>query len=107
MVRSQDDYFTSSEANVRNLIEGMRLAHEFGKINMVGYFPDTFANAGQMPQLMKQAGMMAVYFGRGVKSVGANNRVINSEKPYNSFSEMYWESPDKKQAAGDFVCQLV
>lgn len=93
----QDDYFTSSEANVRNLMEGMRLAQEFGKINMVGYFPDTFANAGQMPQLMKQAGMMAIYFGRGVKSVGANNQVINSESRTTPFSEMYWESPDKSR----------
>lgn len=39
------------------------------------YFPDAFGNAGQMPQVLKQAGMEAIAFGRGVKPVGLNNEV--------------------------------
>ena len=89
----QDEFLTSSEANVRNLLFGMELAKEFGNVCKVGYFPDSFGNAGQMPQLMKQAGMKAIAFGRGVKPTGTNNTVSDDE--YNSqFSELYWKSPD-------------
>lgn len=88
----QDEFLTSSEANVRNLLVGMDLAEKWGKVTHVGYFPDSFGNAGQMPQLMKQAGMKAIAFGRGVKPTGANNEVYES---YDScFSELYWKSPD-------------
>ena len=69
----QDEFLTSGEAAVRNLLTGMREAKEFGGLCPVGYFPDAFGNAGQMPQLLKQAGMKAVAFGRGVKPVGFNN----------------------------------
>ena len=63
----QDEFLTSSEANIRNLLVGMDIARSYGKITPIGYFPDSFGNAGQMPQLMKQAGMKAVVFGRGLK----------------------------------------
>ena len=48
----QDEFLTSGEANVRNLLTGMREAEEFGVSCRAGYFPDAFGNAGQMPQLL-------------------------------------------------------
>lgn len=35
----------------------------------VRLFPDTFGNMGQTPQLMKQAGISAAAFGRGVNQL--------------------------------------
>lgn len=90
----QDEFLTSGEANVRNLLVGAQEARDFGKDCKIGYFPDAFGNAGQMPQLLKQAGMEAVIFGRGVKPVGANNLVIEDGGYESTFSEMFWKSPD-------------
>ncbi len=88
----QDEFLTSSEANVRNLLFGMEIAESFGKCLKIGYFPDSFGNAGQMPQLMKQAGMKAIVFGRGVKPTGADNAVFEGYS--STFSELVWKSPD-------------
>ena len=88
----QDEFLTSSEANIRNLLIGMKVANKFGGVTKVGYFPDSFGNAGQMPQILKQAGMKAIYFGRGVKPTGVNNTV--SDGYSSQFSEMFWQSPD-------------
>ena len=72
----------------------MREAKEFGGLCPVGYFPDAFGNAGQMPQLLKQAGMKAVAFGRGVKPVGFNNEAKEGGTYESTYSEMNWESMD-------------
>lgn len=95
----QDEFLTSGEANVRNLLVGRQEALEYGGLCPVGYFPDAFGNAGQMPQLLKQAGMKAIVFGRGVKPVGFNNEVQGGD--YESmYSEMMWESPDGSALPG-------
>lgn len=90
----QDEFLTSGEATIRNLLTGMREAKDFGKLCKIGYFPDAFGNAGQMPQILKQAGMEAIIFGRGVRTVGANNELGSGGKFDSAFSELYWESPD-------------
>lgn len=96
----QDEFLTSSESNVRNLLVGRREALEYGPVCKVGYFPDAFGNAGQMPQLLKQAGMEAIVFGRGVKSVGFNNE-LGADGAYESkYSEILWESPDGSRLPG-------
>lgn len=88
----QDEFLTSSEANVRNLLIGNEIAESLGKITKIGYFPDAFGNAGQMPQLLKQAGMEAIVFGRGVRATGKDNKTAGDySSPY---SELYWQSPD-------------
>lgn len=89
----QDEFLTSSEANIRNLLTGLDLAESLGGVTRIGYFPDSFGNAGQMPQILKQAGMKAIAFGRGVKPTGANNEIYDDG--YSSyFSELYWKAPD-------------
>lgn len=96
----QDEFLTSGEANVRNLLTGMKEAGEYGEVCRIGYFPDAFGNAGQMPQLLKQAGMKAVVFGRGVKPVGFNNETPEGGQYVSAYSEMIWESPDGSALPG-------
>lgn len=90
----QDEFLTSGESNVRNLLVGIEEAKEYGGLAKIGYFPDAFGNAGQMPQLLKQAGMEAVVFGRGVKPVGFNNTIEKTGDYESLYSEMQWNSPD-------------
>ncbi|MGL4798611.1 MAG: alpha-mannosidase [Cellulosilyticaceae bacterium] len=91
----QDEFLTSSEANVRNLQMGHKLARQYGgKVCKVGYFPDSFGNMGQAPQMLKKAGIDTAVFGRGVKPTGFNNQVSDSESYESPYSEMYWESGD-------------
>ena len=87
----QDEYLTSGEANVRNLLYGMSMAERFGEVCRIGYLPDAFGNVGQMPQLFAQAGMMAAAFGRGV--------TLRAEDPdpaghFPRYSEFAWQSHD-------------
>ncbi len=89
----QDEFLTSGESNVRNLLVGTQESKKYGNLCRIGYFPDAFGNAGQMPQLLKQAGMKAVAFGRGVKPVGFDNQVLSGDYE-SAYSEMIWESPD-------------
>lgn len=96
----QDEFLTSGEANVRNLQTGIREANKYGNLTKVGYFPDAFGNAGQMPQLLTQAGMEAVAFGRGVKPVGFNNELKKGGAYESAYSEMIWESPDGSALLG-------
>ncbi len=89
----QDEYLTGGEANVRNLLRGLRMAAEFGGACPIGYLPDAFGNVGQMPQLLSQAGMTAAAFGRGVSLAGRDG----AGDPKNHrprCSEFLWESPD-------------
>jgi len=95
----QDAFLTSGEANLRNLLIGHRDAARYGTISKVGYFPDTFGNIGQAPQIMKQAGIDNAVFGRGVKPTGFNNTVADSEYE-SSFSELIWEGPDGSRVLG-------
>lgn len=97
----QDEFLTSSESNIRNLQIGHRDAKSYGaKISKLGYFPDSFGNMGQAPQILKQADIDVAVFGRGVKPTGFNNEV-SAEASYDSpFSEMIWQSPDGSRVIG-------
>lgn len=90
----QDEFLTSSEANIRNLQMGHKIAREYGEVCKVGYFPDSFGNMGQAPQILKKAGIETAIFGRGVKPTGFNNQVSDSESYESPYSEMYWEAGD-------------
>ncbi len=95
----QDAFLTSGEANLRNLLIGHQDASRFGTIAKVGYFPDTFGNIGQAPQILRQAGIDNAVFGRGVKPTGFNNAVSDSDYE-SSFSELIWEGPDGSRVLG-------
>ncbi|MCC3376952.1 alpha-mannosidase [Cohnella sp. REN36] len=95
----QDAFLTSGEANLRNLQIGHQDAGRYGTIARVGYFPDTFGNIGQAPQILRQAGIDNAVFGRGVKPTGFNNTVADSAYE-SSFSELIWEGPDGSRVLG-------
>lgn len=96
----QDSFLTSSESNTRNMLIGMEESKKWGAPVKLGYFPDTFGNMGQTPQMMRQAGLDVAAFGRGVKPTGFNNVVINDEKYASQYSEMWWEGPDGSTILG-------
>lgn len=96
----QDEFLTSSEANVRNLQIGLRDAAEIGTVSKLGYFPDSFGNMGQAAQLLRQAGIETAVFGRGVKATGFNNRVEDAGSLESPYSELVWESPDGSRVLG-------
>ncbi|KRE49117.1 alpha-mannosidase [Paenibacillus sp. Soil724D2] len=96
----QDEFLTSSEANVRNLLIGHRDAKAYGCISKLGYFPDSFGNMGQAPQLLRQADIKNAVFGRGVKPTGFNNEVSESQAYESPYSEMFWEAPDGSKVLG-------
>lgn len=98
----QDEFLTSSEANVRNLQYGHRDAAKYGEgvVCKIGYFPDSFGNMGQAPQLLLQAGIDTAVFGRGVTPTGFNNSVGEAGQFESPYSEMMWQSPDGSSVLG-------
>ncbi len=95
----QDEWLTSSESNVRNFQMGAKDCKKYGSRCEVGYFPDSFGNMGQAPQILREAGIDTAVFGRGVKPTGFNNEV--SDNGFESkYSEMYWEAPDGSSVLG-------
>lgn len=115
----QDAFLTSSESNVRNALIGFDESKKWGTPVQLGYFPDTFGNPGQIPQLMKKMGLNIAAFGRGVKPTGFTNKgnvqglqgaiedddktqefASINEKYSSPYSEMNWTSPDGTQILG-------
>lgn len=96
----QDEFLTSSESNIRNLQYGMKDSAKWGNMSKVGYFPDSFGNMGQAPQILNQAGINNAVFGRGVKPTGFNNTVIESDDFESPYSEMYWRGTDGSKVYG-------
>ncbi|WP_071130907.1 alpha-mannosidase [Enterococcus timonensis] len=96
----QDDFLISSESNVRNMLIGAQESAKWGQPVKLGYFPDTFGNMGQTPQLMKKAGLDAAAFGRGVKPIGFDNQVLPDENYTSNYSEMKWVGPDNTEIFG-------
>lgn len=97
----QDEYLTSGEANVRNMLIGLRLAREFGEPMSVGYLPDAFGNISQMPQILAGFDIDSAVFGRGVGAWPPPAWDGTPERAdYNS--EWWWESPDGSKVLGIF-----
>ncbi|NYE03468.1 alpha-mannosidase [Bacillus niacini] len=97
----QDEFLTSSEANIRNLQIGLKDAAKWStKVSKLGYFPDSFGNMGQAPQILQQAGIHTAVFGRGVKPTGFNNTVSDAEDYESPYSEMTWQAPDGSTVLG-------
>ena len=93
----QDEYLTSGEANVRNMLYGIKLCREFGaEPVMSGYFPDSFGNISQVPQILKGFGIDSAIFGRGIGTVAYNNKVSENANP----SEWLWSAPDGSEVLG-------
>lgn len=61
-----DEWLVSGEAIVRNLLLGRKHASAFGPVNTVGYCPDAFGHANQLPQILAGFDLTAVIFTRGM-----------------------------------------
>ncbi|MGQ9698423.1 MAG: hypothetical protein ACUVRO_10565, partial [Armatimonadota bacterium] len=52
-----DEYLTSGESTIRNLLIGHRIAKSFGSVMKVGSLPDQFANMSPLPQRVRGFGL--------------------------------------------------
>ena len=64
-----DEFCCSGENIIRNLQIGHRQAAALGPVMSVGYLPDMFGHAAQMPQILRRAGFAHACVFRGVPSV--------------------------------------
>ena len=63
-----DEFLTSGESSIRNLIFGHKVCNEFGiKCMKVGYLPDQFGHISQIPQILQGFDIDNVVFSRGYK----------------------------------------
>lgn len=87
-----DFYLTSGEATIRNLIEGTRVAEEFGACAKVGYAPDQFGHISQMPQILSNFGIDNYLFARGFSAYfrGEDGNNYRHWSPL----EFKWRGPD-------------
>lgn len=76
-----DEFLSSGEALIRNLLRGKRIAHAYGCDSRVGYLCDMFGHTGQMPSLLAECGCEAAIIWRGISS---------ETLPY----EFIWEAQD-------------
>ena len=87
-----DFYLTSGEATIRNLLEGRRIANEFGRCGKVGYAPDQFGCISQLPQILKGFGIDNFVFGRGYSIY--NQDKDGKYKRVKTPSEFIWQGAD-------------
>jgi alpha-mannosidase len=80
-VTQMDEFLTSGESHLRNLEMGLERAQQLGRALEVGYMPDQFGHIGQMPQLLRLAGIDRAVVWRGVPSAI-------------STSTFRWQAPD-------------
>jgi len=67
-VAQMDEFLTSGESHIRNLEMGLDRARALGRAVEVGYMPDQFGHIGQMPQILRLAGIERAMVWRGVPS---------------------------------------
>jgi alpha-mannosidase len=85
-----DEFLVSGETIIRNLEAGLRRARELGGGLMLGYLPDQFGHIGQMPQLLRQAGIERALVWRGVPQEIDRSAFV-------------WESPDGSQVRTEYL----
>ncbi|MCM3717814.1 glycoside hydrolase family 38 C-terminal domain-containing protein [Fictibacillus phosphorivorans] len=77
-----DEFIPSGESLVRNLLIGQKIAKDFGPSMQIGYLPDSFGQAAQIPQVLNGFGMKNALFWRGITNE-------ETEK-----TEFWWEGSD-------------
>ncbi len=89
-VTQMDEFLTSGESHIRNLEMGLARARDLGPALEVGYLPDQFGHIGQMPQILRQAGIERAVVWRGVPQVIGK-------------TEFWWESPDGSRVMTEYL----
>ncbi len=97
----QDEFLTSGEANIRNMMLGLKLAKKYGEPIKLGYLPDSFGNISQMPQILNGFGIDNAVFGRGINRWQEDLPEDDEAKGYKS--ELIWRSPDGSEVLGIFM----
>ena len=69
-----DQFLTSSEATIRNLIYGIKYARDFGNVMLIGYLPDQFGQIAQLPQILRGFNISSTVIGRGIQDKKAEHR---------------------------------
>ncbi len=87
-----DSFLPSGEAHVRNLLEGRRVAADYGPCATVAYTPDSFGHPAQLPQIFAGFGLGPFIYWRG------NGNEI-AELP----AEYRWAAPDGSEV---IACHL-
>ena len=72
-----DQLVISGESIVRNMYYGMKRCQELGGYMNVGYVPDSFGQAGNMPQIYREFGIEDTLFWRGVSDDMVSHRDFN------------------------------
>ena len=72
-----DQLVISAESIVRNMYYGMKRCEDFGGYMNVGYVPDSFGQAGNMPQIYNQFGIEDTLFWRGVSDDMVKHKDFN------------------------------
>jgi alpha-mannosidase len=86
-----DEFLVSGETIIRNLEIGLARARELGACGEpIGYLPDQFGHIGQMPQLLRAAGIETAVVWRGVPS--------DIER-----SVFRWEAPDGSAVEAEYL----
>jgi alpha-mannosidase len=85
-----DEYLTSGESHIRNLERGLARAAELGGGPRIGYLPDQFGHVGQMPQILRMAGIDRAVVWRGVP------RLIDR-------TAFWWEAPDGSRVQTEYL----
>ena len=78
-----DEFLVDGEATIRNLMIGYEICEELGRVQKVGYLPDSFGHIAQMPQILKQAGIDSFIYTRG-----------NGNELAELGAEFFWQGPD-------------
>lgn len=76
------------ESILRNLYYGIKRAQDFGDPMLVGYAPDTFGHASQMPQIYRMFKIESTIFWRGFSELKAQH------------SDFIWEGVDGSRIIG-------
>src|SRR5579875_484758 len=85
-----DEFLVSAETIVRNLQLGLARAAGLGGSPPVGYLPDMFGHVGQMPQILRLAGLVHAVVWRGVPA--AVDR-----------SAFWWRAPDGSTVRAEYL----
>jgi mannosylglycerate hydrolase len=65
-----DEFLSSPEALIRNLMWGHRMGLAYGGVMKAGYVPDGFGHIAQLPQILSGFGIQSAFFWRGVGAEG-------------------------------------
>jgi alpha-mannosidase len=89
-VTQMDEFLTSGESHIRNLEMGLERAEGLGGALALGYMPDQFGHIGQMPQLLRLAGLDQAMVWRGV--------------PYAIDRDVFrWRAPDGSEVLTQYM----